>query len=45
MKKQFNITQRTIERWIKILKKENKTEFKGVPKTGGYWKVNDTNEI
>lgn len=40
MAKQFNVTQRTIERWIKILREENKIEFKGVPKTGGYWKIN-----
>jgi ATP-dependent DNA helicase RecG len=41
MMKHFNVSQRTIERWINQLKKENKIEFKGVPKTGGYWKVKD----
>lgn len=30
------VTQRTIERWISKLKKENKIEFKGSKKTGGY---------
>ncbi|MFE3869266.1 hypothetical protein ACFX5E_14470 [Flavobacterium sp. LS2P90] len=40
MEKQFNVTQRTIERWMQLLREENKIEFKGVPKTGGYWKIN-----
>lgn len=40
MEKHFNVTQRTIERWIKILKKENKIEFIGASKTGGYYKIN-----
>ena len=31
-----NITKRTIERWLKQLKEENKIEFQGAPKTGGY---------
>jgi len=31
-----NVTQRTVERWLKQLKNENKIEFKGSPKTGGY---------
>ena len=31
------ITQRTIERYIKQLKDENKIEFRGIPKTGGYF--------
>lgn len=39
MEKHFNVTQRTIERWIKILKKENKIEFIGASKTGGYYKI------
>ena len=39
MVKHFNVTQRTIERRIKILREENKIEFKGVPKTGGYYRV------
>lgn len=39
IKSLLNIPQRTIERWINQLKKENKIEFKGAPKTGGYWKI------
>ena len=39
MEKHFNVTQRTIERWIKILKKENKIEFIGASKTGGYYRL------
>jgi ATP-dependent DNA helicase RecG len=31
------ITKRTIERWIKQLKEENKIEFRGSKKTGGYY--------
>ncbi|MEA3451660.1 MAG: hypothetical protein U9Q83_07120 [Bacteroidota bacterium] len=31
-----SVTQRTIERWIKQLKKEDKIEFKGASRTGGY---------
>ena len=29
--------QRTIERWLKQLKSEQKVEFRGAPKTGGYY--------
>lgn len=29
--------QRTIERWLKQLKAEQKIEFRGAPKTGGYY--------
>lgn len=36
-KKYSHVTQRTIERWIKLLKDENKIEFRGSPKTGGYF--------
>jgi ATP-dependent DNA helicase RecG len=39
MEKHFNVTQRTIERWTKLLREENKIEFKGVPKTGGYYRL------
>lgn len=31
-----DITQRTIERWLKLLKDGDKIEFQGSPKTGGY---------
>jgi ATP-dependent DNA helicase RecG len=33
------VTKRTIERWIKQLKEENKIEFRGSKKTGGYYEV------
>jgi predicted HTH transcriptional regulator len=33
----FNLPQRTLERWLKQLKGENKIEFRGPPKTGGYF--------
>ncbi len=29
--------QRTIERWLKLLKSQGKIAFRGTPKTGGYW--------
>ena len=32
----LNIPLRTVERYLKQLKDENKIEFKGSPKTGGY---------
>lgn len=36
--KEFStVTQRTIERLIRQLKNEDKIEFRGVPKTGGYF--------
>jgi ATP-dependent DNA helicase RecG len=41
IKSLLNVPQRTIERWINQLKKENKIEFKGAPKTGGYWEIDD----
>lgn len=31
------VTKRTIERWLKQLKDEQKIEFQGAPKTGGYF--------
>lgn len=39
LKSHLDIPQRTIERWINQLKKENKIEFKGAPKTGGYYRL------
>ena len=39
IKSLLNVPQRTIERWINQLKKENKIEFKGAPKTGGYYRI------
>jgi ATP-dependent DNA helicase RecG len=35
--KYFNVAQRTIERYIKELKKQDKIEFIGSSKTGGYY--------
>ncbi len=40
IKSLLNVPQRTIERWINQLKKENKIEFIGASKTGGYYKIN-----
>ncbi|MBQ4336284.1 MAG: winged helix-turn-helix domain-containing protein [Lentisphaeria bacterium] len=33
----LNIPLRTVQRHISELKKENKIEFKGAPKSGGYF--------
>ena len=33
----FKLTQRTIERWLKQLKVSDAIEFRGAPKTGGYF--------
>ena len=33
----FTVTQRTIERWLKQLKDSQLIEFRGAPKTGGYY--------
>jgi len=38
--KELNTSVKNIERWIKRLKKEDKIEFKGSPKTGGYYERN-----
>lgn len=35
----FEVPKRTVERWVKQLKDEHKIEFRGAPKTGGYWVV------
>lgn len=35
----FNLTQRTIERWLKQLKEKGLIEFRGAPKTGGYYRI------
>lgn len=37
----LNTSVKNIERWIKQLKNENKIEFRGAPKTGGYWSLDD----
>ena len=39
MIKVFNMSKRTLERQLKNLKKNSKIEFRGSPKTGGYWEV------
>ncbi len=33
---------KNIERWIKQLKNEGKIEFRGSPKTGGYYPIHPT---
>lgn len=38
----MGITRRTTERWLKQLKGNNKIEFRGAPKTGGYYQVQHT---
>ena len=35
--KSLNISQKRLERWIRKLKYENKIEFRGSKKTGGYY--------
>jgi ATP-dependent DNA helicase RecG len=32
-----NIPQRTLERWLKLLKAQGRIEFRGAPRTGGYF--------
>jgi ATP-dependent DNA helicase RecG len=39
MKEHFNVTQRTVERWVKKLKDDHKIEFRGASKKGGYWVI------
>jgi len=33
------IPAKTLKRWIKQLKEQNKIEFRGSKKIGGYWEV------
>ena len=35
--KALNVPKKTLERWLKKLKEEDKVKFKGSPKSGGYW--------
>ena len=35
----FKLTQRTIERRLKQLKEKGLIEFRGAPKTGGYYRT------
>lgn len=40
--KEFDIPRRTIERRLKKLKEQRKIEFRGAPKTGGYYVIEKT---
>ena len=42
--KSLNVPTKTLERWLKALRDENKVEFRGAPKTGGYFSIEDSNE-
>jgi ATP-dependent DNA helicase RecG len=37
IEKELKVPQKTLERWVKILKTNNKIEFRGSKKTGGYY--------
>ncbi|MBN1906083.1 MAG: hypothetical protein JW927_13405 [Deltaproteobacteria bacterium] len=37
LSQELHVPKKTIERWIKQLRDENKVIFKGAPKTGGYF--------
>lgn len=37
IKEELGLPQRTVERRLKILKEQEKIEFRGAPKTGGYY--------
>ncbi len=37
----LGIPKKTLERWVRELRKENKIKFEGSPKTGGYWEIID----
>ena len=39
----LNTPEKTVERWIKQLREKNKIEFRGAPKTGGYF-VSENNK-
>lgn len=41
---ELNISQRTLEREVKKLKNLGLIEFRGVPKTGGYYRVESENK-
>jgi ATP-dependent DNA helicase RecG len=42
IKTALNLPQRTLERWLKELREQNKIIFQGAPKTGGYFPLDDT---
>jgi ATP-dependent DNA helicase RecG len=37
--KEIDVPIKTLERWLKQLRNEGKIEFRGSPKTGGYWET------
>ena len=37
LEQELNTPKRTIERWLKQLKEQQAIEFRGAPKTGGYY--------
>jgi predicted HTH transcriptional regulator len=39
LREKLNVSQRTVERWLKYLRDEKKIVFKGAFKTGGYWLI------
>ena len=39
IRQELNISQRSLERWLKDLRNDNRIIFKGAPKTGGYFIV------
>ncbi|TXH52946.1 MAG: AAA family ATPase [Bacteroidia bacterium] len=39
----MNIPEKTLERWLKQLRKEGKIEYRGAPKTGGYYLIKNEN--
>jgi len=41
LSEQLHVPAKTIERWIKKLRDENRIVFKGAPKTGGYFMAGD----
>jgi hypothetical protein len=41
IKNSLNLPQRTLERWLKELREQNKIRFQGAPKTGGYFPLDD----
>ncbi|MDA3917571.1 MAG: hypothetical protein PF690_11440 [Deltaproteobacteria bacterium] len=41
IKTALNLPQRTLERWLKQLKKIKKIEFQGAPRTGGYFSIDN----
>jgi ATP-dependent DNA helicase RecG len=42
--KKLGTSEKNIERWLKQLKEAGKIEFRGAPKTGGYYSTGDDNQ-